>query len=64
MSLLTELLKSIEAEIETITLTPSDGGRYEVTVNGNLLYSKLQTGRHAESGEVASLVKKYLQETK
>jgi selenoprotein W-related protein len=57
-----ELLKEFEPEIETVTLVPSDGGRFEVTVNGKLIYSKLQTHRHAEPGEVASLVRNILQE--
>ncbi|NJC95065.1 MAG: hypothetical protein C3F07_17000 [Anaerolineales bacterium] len=53
-----ELLKHYEHLIETITLVPSDGGKFEVTVNGKLLYSKLQTHRHAEPGEVLGLVRK------
>lgn len=57
-----DLLKNFEPEIESITVIPSDGGRFEVTVNGKLLYSKLQTGRHAEPGEILGLVRKYLQE--
>lgn len=59
---MTELLKNFEPEIEKISLTPSEGGRFEVSVNGALLYSKLSTHRHAEPGEVKQLVKKYLQE--
>jgi selenoprotein W-related protein len=51
-------LKLYEPEIETITLIPSDGGRFEIDVNGTLVYSKLQTNRHAEPGEVAKLVAK------
>jgi selenoprotein W-related protein len=39
---------------------PSDGGRYEITVNDELIYSKLQMGRHAEPGEVLGLVDKLL----
>jgi selenoprotein W-related protein len=57
-----ELLKTFEAQIETISLVPSDGGRFELTVNGELLYSKLQTRRHAEPGEAMELVRRYLQE--
>lgn len=49
-----ELTKQFEDRIEMITLVPSDGGRFEVSVDGKLIYSKLQTGRHAEVGEVAS----------
>ena len=58
MSLAADLLKNFEPEIETLSLVPSDGGRFEVTVNDKLVYSKLQTGRHAEPGEVVGLVKK------
>lgn len=53
-----ELLKNYEHLIETITLVPSDGGKFEVTVNGKLLYSKLETHRHAEPGEILGLVRK------
>lgn len=53
-----ELLKEYEHAIEKITLVPSEGGRFEVTANGQLLYSKLQTRRHAEPGEVLGLVRK------
>lgn len=59
-----DLIKNFEAEIESITLVPSDGGRFELTVNGELLYSKLRTGRHAAPGEIVDLVKKYLKEAK
>jgi selenoprotein W-related protein len=51
-------MKEFEPEIEELTLVPSEGGRYEVTVNGKLVFSKLQLGRHAESGEVVNIVKK------
>lgn len=60
MSLAADLLKNFEAEIETLSLAPSDGGRFEVTVNDKLVYSKLETGRHAEPGEVVGLVQKLL----
>ena len=55
-------MKAYEPEIEALTLYPSDGGRFEVTVNDKLIYSKLQTRRHAEPGEVVKLVGKLLRE--
>ncbi|RME87627.1 MAG: SelT/SelW/SelH family protein [Anaerolineae bacterium] len=61
MSLASDLLKNFEPQIESLTLVPSDGGRFEVSVNGNLLYSKLQTGRHAEPGEVVRLVRNFIE---
>ncbi len=57
MGLATELLKQYEDSIERISLTPSDGGRFEITVNDKLVYSKLKTGRHAQPGEILGLVR-------
>jgi selenoprotein W-related protein len=57
-----ELLKHYEHLIETITLVPSDGGKFEVSVNGELIYSKLDTHRHAGPGEVLGLVRKMVGE--
>jgi len=62
VSLTEELLKQYEHAIEAMTLVPSDGGRFEVTVNGQLLFSKLETHRHAEAGEVLGLVRKLVGE--
>ena len=62
VSLAAELLEDFEPEIEQVSLIPSEGGRFEVVVNGKQLYSKLATGRHANPGEVKTLVKTYLQE--
>ena len=56
-----DLLKQFEHVIETITLVPSDGGRFEVSVNGKLVYSKLETHRHAEPGEVVNLITKIVE---
>jgi selenoprotein W-related protein len=55
-------LAAYEPEIESVTLVPSDGGRFEISVNDRLIYSKLQTHRHAEPGEVVGLVQKLLED--
>jgi selenoprotein W-related protein len=52
-----ELIQAFEQDLQSATLVPSDGGRFEVTVDGTLLYSKLETGRHAEPGEVLKLMR-------
>ncbi len=59
MSLVNELLgdKQLEAQIEALDLIPSSGGRFEVTVNDELIFSKKALNRHAERGEVYGLVK-------
>ncbi len=58
MSLADELLKNYEHVIESVALFPSDGGRFEVSVNGQLVYSKLETKRHAEAGEILNIIAK------
>jgi selenoprotein W-related protein len=57
-----ELLKEFEPDLESFTLVPSDGGKFEITVNDRLLYSKLETRRHVEPGEVAGLVRRFIEE--
>lgn len=56
-----DLLKQFEHLIESVALIPSDGGKFEVSVNGKLIYSKLQTKRHAEPGEVVGMVNKIIE---
>jgi selenoprotein W-related protein len=58
VSLAEELLKNYEHLIELLVLVPSDSGKFEVTANGQLLFSKQATHRHAEPGEVLGLVRK------
>ena len=52
-----ELLTGWTPIIERLDLIPSSKGRYEVTLDGDLIYSKAALGRHAEPGEVAGLVR-------
>ena len=56
------LLKEHEEEIQAMTLIPSDGGKFEVGVNGKLIYSKLDTGQHTDPGQVLNLFQSYLKE--
>jgi selenoprotein W-related protein len=57
-----ELLREFELEIEKLVLIPSTGGRFDVEVDGNLIFSKRKKVRHARTGEVAELVRNYLKE--
>ncbi len=56
-----ELLKNFEHLVEAVTLIPSDGGKFEVSVNGKLVYSKLKTKRHAEAGEIVNIIFKMVE---
>jgi selenoprotein W-related protein len=57
-----DVLKEFEFKIDSFALVPSDGGRFEFTVNGDLLYSKLRTNRHVDKGEINKLLRNYLKE--
>ncbi len=58
-----ELLTKFEMKLGSLRVIPSDDGRFEVTFDGELIYSKLATGRPAEPGEVAGLVAERLKMT-
>jgi selenoprotein W-related protein len=49
-------LKQEFPEAET-RLIESSGGRFEVEVDGELVFSKQKLGRHADPGEVVSIIK-------
>jgi selenoprotein W-related protein len=38
-----KLLTALKTEIKSYTLVPSSGGCFELTINGELIYSKLKT---------------------
>jgi selenoprotein W-related protein len=58
VSLAEELLKEYEHVIEAITLVPAEGGKFEVSVNRKLIFSKTELKRHAEAGEILNLISK------
>jgi selenoprotein W-related protein len=39
-----------------VTLIKSSGGTFDVTLDGELIFSKKQLGRHAQPGEVVRLI--------
>lgn len=55
-----ELLTTYPDTIAALTLIPSAGGRYEVTVNSDLIFSKAASGRFPEPAEIKDLLKQRL----
>ena len=51
-----ELLEKWAPVIAEVQLIPSSGGRFEVKLDDELLFSKAKLKRHAEPGEIAQLV--------
>jgi selenoprotein W-related protein len=60
VSLVTEILKEFESRIASLELIPSDGGCFEVAVDGELIFSKRAAGRHAATGEVVQAIRERL----
>ncbi|MGD0765805.1 MAG: Rdx family protein [Dehalococcoidia bacterium] len=52
-----EMLLELGQRVESLRLIPSGAGRFEVTVNGQLIYSKAATGRFPELSEIQQKVR-------
>jgi len=52
----TQLLEHYGKKISELTLVPSSGGRFEVSLDGRLIFSKLQEGRFPEFVELRKLI--------
>jgi selenoprotein W-related protein len=55
-----ELLTGWAPIIETLDLLPSSKGRFEVTLDGELIFSKAALGRHAQPGEIVGIVRSHI----
>ena len=55
MGAASDLLTNYQHVIADLRLVTGDNGVFNVTVDGDLIYSKAQTGRRAEPGEVLEL---------
>jgi predicted Rdx family selenoprotein len=55
VSAVNDLLSHYQHVIDDLTVVTGDRGVFDVRVDGELLYSKRETGRHADPGEVLGL---------
>ena len=51
-----QLLVAYKKDIAAFSLVPSDRGKFELSLNGELVFSKLQEGRFPNPGEIAALL--------
>jgi len=51
-----KLLSQFKQQIRDLKLIPSSGGCFEVTANGELVYSKLQTGKFPDEEVVLKTI--------
>ena len=55
MSAVSEILHDYQHVVSDLSLVTSRGGTFDVEVDGTLIYSKANAGRHANPGEVLGL---------
>jgi len=52
-----KLISDLKTKIKRLVLIPSDGGRFEVTIDGKPVFSKLETGRFPDYQEIRKHIK-------
>jgi len=55
-----KILAAHKQKLEGLELVASGGGCFELSLNGKLLYSKLQTGSFPDEDEMVKLVGEHL----
>ena len=55
-----QLLGEYPENIQAITIMPSDGGRFEVSLDGELVFSKLAKKHHPDIKEIRESIKSRL----
>lgn len=52
-----KILWAVNRQITGLNLVPSDGGRFEVSIDGELVYSKIETGEFPDEEELVAKIK-------
>lgn len=52
-----ELLTTFEQDIYSVSLRPGTGGIFEITLNGQMLFSRKAAGRFPEAKEIKQLIR-------
>jgi selenoprotein W-related protein len=54
------VLPKFKQRITSWTMVPSDGGKFELSLDGELIYSKKKEGRFPTNEEIVALLEKKL----
>jgi selenoprotein W-related protein len=52
------IISTFGNRIARLSLLPSSGGRYEVTIDGELVYSKKATGKHTTNEAIIEEIRR------
>lgn len=51
-----QIINRYKRQIDELVLVPSDGGRFEISLNGDLIYSKLETGEFPDEDQIVAQI--------
>jgi selenoprotein W-related protein len=54
------LFGAFRKQLDQVVLIPSGGGVHEIEANGQLIFSKKQTGRQPDPGEIVAKVREII----
>jgi selenoprotein W-related protein len=54
---MTKVLPTFKQDIDGYEIIASGGGRFEIELDGKLLYSKLETGEFPDENEILAILK-------
>ena len=57
-----EVMREYDYDIASYKLITGSGGKFEVTIDGELVFSKLETGRFPDASEIKDAIKARLKE--
>lgn len=57
-----KILPKFKQKLDQVVLIPSDGGRFEISVDGELIYSKLETGAFPDEQEIVDEIDARMQQ--
>lgn len=58
MSLADALMTNLKRRLTSLELVPSDKGRFEISIDGKLVYSKLATGEFPDDLDIVKIAMK------
>jgi selenoprotein W-related protein len=58
--LASRILSEYKMQIESLALVPDKGGCFELSLNGDLVYSKLKTGEFPDESRMIGVIGKQL----
>ncbi len=56
VSLAEEILEKEKMDLDRVAIVPLDGGRFEISIDGKLVFSKLAEERFSENEEIIALL--------